>query len=455
MKYKEDNIDIQSEFEKILPPTPRKSLFDENDDYESLREYIITQPYNSLHKRSLPFAEVELMDYIDYKRNEAIDKATHNRKHLFFIRQSTKGKEEFCDAVGFYQHGSKSFILMPYSYIVAKVHGQVPHRGQRLTSCRIDGVNKYTTQSISFISPEDAAIFVLGQGARLEEWIDRRGKGLLEYYPDLKKQSEPLPSLNIDTLSQSIHPAIPNDEKKIFTISIEGVCKASGYFDMGTGYFFIMKGSLLALKPGKDYEKSASGMARNRMLAASCTCIGGFYVVNKDTKCRSASAAASYVLGRASSYIEWEDIKGNGLKDYFPERFYRKKDTTLRVSLNTNKTHSEDSVHLFYINKQDESGSECKASGYFDVTMGSFILKEGSKWSNDVTKDYRYTASETKRRIHIQKDCIFMIGCIIQTKDIICDSPSTAASFVLGRFADGWEEWMDKNGNSLKEVYHK
>ncbi|WP_212122347.1 DUF4357 domain-containing protein [Bacteroides pyogenes] len=31
--------------------------------------------------------------------------------------------------------------------------------------------------------------------------------------------------------------------------------------------------------------------------------------------------------------------------------------------------------------------------------------------------------------------------------------PSTAASFVLGRTANGWEEWTDRDGCSLKTFY--
>lgn len=83
--------------------------------------------------------------------------------------------------------------------------------------------------------------------------------------------------------------------------------QASGYFDSEKGHFYILKDSLLAQNVEREYKKSASGMARNRIIAAACTYTGGFYKVNKDTKCRSASAAACYVLGKDFSYIEWED----------------------------------------------------------------------------------------------------------------------------------------------------
>ena len=99
MKSKDDEINIIEEFEKMLPPTPRKILFDDSEDYYSLREYIMSQPYNSLRKKKPLFSGIELMDYVDYRRIEAIDKATAEHKHLFFIQQSQKGKERLFESI--------------------------------------------------------------------------------------------------------------------------------------------------------------------------------------------------------------------------------------------------------------------------------------------------------------------------------------------------------------------
>lgn len=453
MKSRTEDININEEFEKILPPTPRKSIFDDSEDYESLREYIIAQPYNSLCKRNLPFVDVELIDYVDFRRKEAIDKATEEHKHLFFIRQSEKGKEEYCNAVGYYQKHSKSFVLIPYSYIVAQAYGHVPFPSHRIGNKHMDGKNRYITHPITFNTPEEAATFVLGQKAGLDEWVDRRGKGLLDYYPNLLEKSDPLVSDIIDP--QSVITAVPVSEKHIFMIFVKGICKASGYFDSEKGHFYILKDSLLAQNVTREYEKSASGMARNRIIAAACTYTGGFYKVNKDTKCRSASAAACYVLGKDSSYIEWEDADGKGLHDFFPERFYRKKDSALPMNLfpEDEAVSNEDVIHLFYIQKVGEQGRECKASGYYDEKTKTFILKEGSKWASEVTKGYQFTASEFLRRNHIKKNCKVIAGSIIQSRDFLCESPSAAASFVLGRTANGWEEWKDIEGHSLKSFY--
>lgn len=453
MKEKVEDININEEYEKLVPPTEHKSLFDESEDYKSLREYIMAQPYNSLRKLNLPFVDIELIDYVDFRRNEAIDKATGEHKHLFFIRQSEKGKEEYCNAVGYYQKYSKCFVLLPYSYIVDQTYGHKPVTSKRIENKYMDDGNRYITHPITFNTPEEAATFVLGQKAGLDEWVDRRGKGLLDYYPDLLDKSES-DSSNFMT-SQMIISESTVSERHIFTMFVKGICKASGYFDPEKGHFYILKGSLLSLNAEREFEKSASGMARNRIIVAACTRTNDFYIVNKDTKCRSASAAACYVLGKNSSYIEWVDAEGRSLKDFFPERFLRKKESVQPLSLFPEEmyTSNEDVIHFFFIQKDGKLGRECKASGYYDEKTKTFIIKEGSKWASEVTKEYQFTASEILRRNHIKKNCKIVDGYIIQLRDILCGSPSAAASFVLGRTANGLEEWKDRDGNNLKCFY--
>ena len=39
--------------------------------------------------------------------------------------------------------------------------------------------------------------------------------------------------------------------------------------------------------------------------------------------------------------------------------------------------------------------------------------------------------------------------------DTICNSPNTAASFVVGREVDGWEIWKDEKNRSLKNIFKK
>lgn len=112
-----------------------------------------------------------------------------------------------------------------------------------------------------------------------------------------------------------------------------------------------------------------------------------------------------------------------------------------------------ETMHLFYIKKDGEVGRRCNAIGHFDEKARKFVLKKGSKWASEVTRGYQFTASELQRRIYIKKNCRVVTDSIVQSRDIICDSPSVAASFVLGRTANGWKEWIDKDGCCLKAIY--
>lgn len=463
MRAKAEEINIDEEFERILPPIPRKIIFDDSEDYNSLREFIISQPYNSLRKKKPLFSGIELMDYVDFRRTEAIEKATAEHKHLFFIQQSQKGKEEFCDAAAYYQKSSKSLVILPYSYIVSQAYGIIPLLRLRKGNVNMDGINRYIPNQILFSSPTEAATFVLGQEASLDEWVDRRGKGLLAYYPDLLeklKTNDYRPKSN-----SSLGSPNSTEKKHVFSIKVKGVCKAFGYFDSENGHFYMLKDSFIALNTDPEFEKSASGMARNRMLASVCTRSAHYYIVNKDTKCRSASAAASYALGKNSSYIEWEDEHGKALKDYFPERFYRKKEESPKLNIFANNTvypikkkevassPRKNEIRLFYIHKEGAEGRSCNALGYYDLATKKFILKEGSIWASEVTQSFQYTATDFLRKKHIKKYCKVSSGVIRQTHDILCDSPSIAASFVIGNSANGWEEWKDKEGNVLNDIY--
>ena len=44
---------------------------------------------------------------------------------------------------------------------------------------------------------------------------------------------------------------------------------------------------------------------------------------------------------------------------------------------------------------------------------------------------------------------------LIVTSDITFSSPSTAAMFCLGRSANGWDEWKDKEYRTLDVIYRK
>ena len=90
-------------------------------------------------------------------------------------------------------------------------------------------------------------------------------------------------------------PVIPN--KHLFFIKENGVCDAKGYYDEKTQFFFICKDSLVSYDTDLIYLINDTENARDNFLKKICEEEKGFYRVVRDAKCRSASAAACYVIG--------------------------------------------------------------------------------------------------------------------------------------------------------------
>ena len=211
----EDNkLNINAEYEKLIPPTQRESLFEDSEDYESLRQYIIDQPRIHFSKNKYPFSGIQLTSYVDYRKQDIIDQERENNKHIFYLKQSQKGRSDFCDAAGYYVKETRGFVLLPYSHIINKAQPSAPKGYGRKGA--LDGVNLYTLSLISFWSPEVAASYVLGQSAGLDEWIDSKGKGLLAYYKELEPKPKPKPEPVIDIYDDEpfFAPSILQESKK-------------------------------------------------------------------------------------------------------------------------------------------------------------------------------------------------------------------------------------------------
>ena len=186
-------LNINEEYEKLVPPTKRECLFDESEDYESFRDYIMSQPVNVLKNPKLPFQDVKVQDYLEFMRESFVNKETAARKHLFFIKQSQKGEPEYCFASGYYDKETKQFMVLPYSFIVNQAYENTHFQSQRRTSKNKDGNNRFTTSLLAFNTPEEAASFVFGHKAGLDFWRDRKGKGLLDFYPTLASAAANVP----------------------------------------------------------------------------------------------------------------------------------------------------------------------------------------------------------------------------------------------------------------------
>lgn len=95
-------------------------------------------------------------------------------------------------------------------------------------------------------------------------------------------------------------------------------------------------------------------------------------------------------------------------------------------------------------------GKDAEASG--EPVKGGFVVKSGAIARKEIVPSA--TDSVTSIRSQLLADGVLIEenGKLCFTKDHVFDSPSGAASAVLGRTANGWVEWKRSDGRTLSEV---
>ena len=457
-------VDINNEYEKLFGKAKSINLFSSDEEYEKLRQYVLNQPSDYKKNRTLPFDGIILMPYNEFVWKQEIESATNNGKHVFYIKQS----QPFCKAACYFDASKGTIVLLRYSYIVnsnsySNDFALLSGRRKLLMhkSCQ-DKQGRYLTENVRCSSPLVTASYVLGRKADLSEWCDEKGKSIVAFYSELarlqaqeiKKKAEKEEQNKGKVLLELLN-GIANyltkrtANRHVFYIEEDGVCSASGYLEEDSKQFFIQKGSLVSKESDIIYASSQSGKARLRFLDKACSLKAHYYCVDKDAKCRSASAAACYVLGRKANFTVWRDSEGKTLGDVYPDRFF----VPLIDSAQLPLTFPIDEPPLFHIVKMDDAKRYCRASGTYDSKGNQFLILKDSILSLDVSSSYRFTAADYQRQKFIKLNCVKKTNGFVMKRDALCDSPSAAASFVLGRSVNGWLEWKDESNRTLKEVY--
>lgn len=111
-------------------------------------------------------------------------------------------------------------------------------------------------------------------------------------------------------------------DRHIFKLLIPGRCKAEGYFEKETKRFYILAGSLISLDDESEYMSSSSYRNRQRIINKCGLFTENYIRLDKNVKCRSAVAAARYVVGDFVNMDLWKDSKGRTLYDVYPELFF-------------------------------------------------------------------------------------------------------------------------------------
>ena len=101
--------------------------------------------------------------------------------------------------------------------------------------------------------------------------------------------------------------------------------------------------------------------------------------------------------------------------------------------------------HLFYT-----KGRGCDAKGFY--SSNGFTVLKGSVIATKTAPSFNW---KEKRESMLKEYGANDGDKLILSSDKTFSSVSTAASFCLGRSANGWTEWKDEDGNTLDSVYRK
>lgn len=103
--------------------------------------------------------------------------------------------------------------------------------------------------------------------------------------------------------------------------------------------------------------------------------------------------------------------------------------------------------HLFFVKSDDRPAH---GTGYYDESSGKFVLLKGCVLAAQAVDSY--TGVESRKKF-IEENCRTINGEIVLQHDVALDSPSGASGKILGRPSNGWVDWTDAEGRTLKSVY--
>jgi len=108
--------------------------------------------------------------------------------------------------------------------------------------------------------------------------------------------------------------------------------------------------------------------------------------------------------------------------------------------------------------KSDKETLYCKgkeASAQGDMVDDGFIVYKDSKANKEETVTAGIWVTGHRKKLIDSKILVEEGGVLVFKEDYIFGSPSTAAATVLGRRANGWTEWKNKEGVTIDELYRK
>jgi hypothetical protein len=129
---------------------------------------------------------------------------------------------------------------------------------------------------------------------------------------------------------------------------------------------------------------------------------------------------------------------------------------TVKILLSTLGYPVFDSINKKEISKKEilyVEGKGVKAEG--DLIDDGFVVFQNSGFSATTTKSCHTHILRTRKNLIDEGIVIQKNGFFIFKENYVFGSPSTAAGIVLGRSANGWKEWKNKDGKNLDELKRK
>ena len=477
----EEKVD---KYEEIFGITNYQTLFSDDDEgYQALRAEIMASPKEVCKSSSLPFDGIVLVPYSDYAITINVAKMREGGRRIFRIVDEELG---VC-AYGEYLPFGRNFTIFENSKVhiteYTKEIYRRDHKAFRMNHATFDEV---LSENIVCKSPSLAASYVMGRKSSLKKWIDETtGERLYDVYPILntdkaekweqasfpKKQvlkEQSICFVDEDFAEEQSVPKKTRDtsepregENLIFHLKKAGVYKANGYYDTTENAFYLMRGSFFNCNLGLLLDKTVLGEARDRFIKTYCRDIGIYYLLTKNVKLLP-SIAASYVIGEKVEAEVWETEDGKHLYDFYPNEGKLLYDIYPEVNINSNKgmliLEKEKLIpdaNIFYLNMNAGIFRTCNAIGKYIETTGNMILKKGSVICLNVVESFKNTSGYAKRDELIKSSCLYKQKVYEVCRDITFPNPSSAATFVLGRSSNGWMDWKNIDGRTLKECFSK
>ena len=179
--------------------------------------------------------------------------------------------------------------------------------------CKLNS-NRLPFEGINIIPKNESSIVASFSNTKLADVPRAEINLLLSSIREYLEKEESKRS--IASLLSSLFP-ISLPLKHIFFLYCPNCCRAYGYYNEATQEFVILTGSLVARSVGTTYAIAPRGALRNQFIKGYCKGLKDYYIVQTDTVCKSATMAASFVLGRVGSVKRWIDNDGKTLSEVY------------------------------------------------------------------------------------------------------------------------------------------